>query len=527
MNRGLILLLAVFFPLFARAHVGSPNVFFEGKAGPYPVRVIIKPPSVVPGLAEINVRVEGAGVQQVTALPVFWRTGKKGAPPPDVAEAVRGETNLYAATLWLMSSGAYSIEVEVSGALGKGSVGVPVNSVAMTRREMSVPMAVTLGALGAFLFFMAVKLAGVARGESLIEPGAEIPRQARVRARAGMVLATVLYSTAVAGGRYWWNEVDADYRNNRLYRAIDVKADVRMERSQRILRLAIQQAQDPRRDFAPILPDHGKIMHMFLVREPELDAFAHIHPIQRDKKTFEVALPPLPAGSYRAYADITHESGFSQTLVATAEIPPGADDADAKMWALTAREPVCATPQSLNGATNLFLTHDGDDSWHVGRPEPAAGAKTASLATTRAPAPEQTCRLANGCTMVWERNGPLIENREATLRFKVRAADQRAVLLETYMGMVGHAAVRRTDGAVFAHLHPMGTISMASQQYFEKRDQQGAPPDTKETHPVTRAEGVSFPYEFPRAGAYRIWVQVKSEGKVYTGVFDAEVEAKR
>jgi hypothetical protein len=40
-----------------------------------------------------------------------------------------------------------------------------------------------------------------------------------------------------------------------------------------------------------------------------------------------------------------------------------------------------------------------------------------------------------------------------------------------------------------------------------------------------RPGALSFPYEFPKAGRYRLWVQVKIAGKVQTAVFDAEVGA--
>src|ERR1041385_1467872 len=57
--KGTILFFALplLFSLSAAAHVGSPNVFFEGKAGPYPVHVVIQPAEVIPGLAGSAARI--------------------------------------------------------------------------------------------------------------------------------------------------------------------------------------------------------------------------------------------------------------------------------------------------------------------------------------------------------------------------------------------------------------------------------------------------------------------------------------
>jgi hypothetical protein len=87
------------------------------------------------------------------------------------------------------------------------------------------------------------------------------------------------------------------------------------------------------------------------------------------------------------------------------------------------------------------------------------------------------------------------------------------------MGMLSHAVITRDDGQVFVHLHPVGSFSMAAQQAFEPAgmDHSG------HTMPGMTTNEVSFPYEFPQPGRYRLWVQVRTEGAVRTGVFDAVV----
>ena len=75
---------------------------------------------MVPGLADIDVRVLTNGVKRVTVLPVHWRAGVEAAAA-DVAQPVEGEPNLYHAQLWLMARGAYSVHVNVETTTGAKS----------------------------------------------------------------------------------------------------------------------------------------------------------------------------------------------------------------------------------------------------------------------------------------------------------------------------------------------------------------------------------------------------------------------
>src|SRR5213076_3106309 len=123
--------------------------------------------------------------------------------------------------------------------------------------------------------------------------------------------------------------------------------------------------------WTPLIPDHGKMMHLFLVRDGEPGAFAHLHPARRSAVEYEVPLPPLPAGAYHVYADVTHEDGFAETLTATAEIPP-ASLAMKRLWLGDSVEPICTVAVAQKLATNLFLPPDADDSWHIDKAVPGS-----------------------------------------------------------------------------------------------------------------------------------------------------------
>jgi hypothetical protein len=241
-------------------------------------------------------------------------------------------------------------------------------------------------------------------------------------------------------------------------------------------------------------------MHLFLVREPGLDAFAHLHPTKRSWKAFETPLPDLPEGAYKVYADVTYETGFSDTLTASIHLP---------------------APSFSAAKTGVPL--DGDDAWRVSEALPSVF--HGSL---------QTNSLTSELAIEMSLDGRLVENRDVELRFIVREPNRAAVRLEPYMGMGGHLIVRHADGSVFTHLHPSGSYSMAAQQLFELRAEGKAPlrtgPMTGEpicrlpSAPTERArEQISFPYAFPKAGAYRLWTQVRVNGQVHTGVFDVQV----
>ncbi len=127
-----------FFTLL-NADIGHSNYIYEGKAFNKPVRVIIKAPGVVPGLADIVVKTFDNSMDKISVTPIAWKekndwdtitTGPQGAPPPDLMIPIQGEKNTYQAELWLMDFGAYNIQIKVVKNNQSEVLNIPINSIA-------------------------------------------------------------------------------------------------------------------------------------------------------------------------------------------------------------------------------------------------------------------------------------------------------------------------------------------------------------------------------------------------------------
>lgn len=479
--------------LLLSAHVGSPDVYSSGRAGPYAVDVIIRPPSVVPGIAEVLVRVPDPTVTRVVVRPVFWRAGSKGAPTGDDARRVPDAPGTYTGQLWLMASGAYSVHVTVTGPAGTGTLVVPVGAMATGQLALGPSMTWLLSILGFLLLAGLITAVRAAVGESQVPPGEQIPPARRQRARIATLIMVPVAAFIVLGGARWWRAEASDYRR-RMYRSPSTHASVRDSVGMRVLTLSVTDSAWRAGGVTAVMPDHGRPAHLFIVRADSFDVFAHLHPTMPDRSTFVAVLPPLPAGRYRIFNDIVHESGFERTLVDSFTIAATAPGVTAQL--------------------------DPDDAWFDG---PATQVSSSTLESS----------LGDGLSIAWAGDARPLVGRVGALRFTLIDPTGGPVSVEPYLGMHGHAVVMRRDGKVFVHLHPGGTASMASQMAFALRDRGDTTAQGRlaldEASMAMASAGqlreIAFPYAFPSAGAYRVWVQLRSGGRVRTAAFDVSVAA--
>jgi hypothetical protein len=465
-----------------QAHVGSPDVFYEGAAGPYRLLVTIRPPVIVPGVAEIEIRSASPGVRDVRIVPLpLTGAGAKFAPTPDVARRSKEDPQFFTGALWLMSVGAWQVRIHAEGDQGSGELSVPVPALPTRTQTMQTGVGALLFGLMLVLAVGIVSIVGAGVREGQLDPGMVAPPARVRRARVMMAVTAALVAAMLYFGNKWWGAEASNY-SRIIYKPLQVSAS--LEPGGRLL----LRMKDPgwlRRRVDDLLPDHTHLMHMYVIRLPEMERVWHLHPDQIEAGVFAQDLPPTPAGRYQLFADIVHESGIPETLTTEIDLPE-----------------VAGKP----------LT--GDDAGGVGPP-------LSGFDPSRSVAP-----LESGGRMIWERSASPLRARQAT-EFRFRVEDENgspAKDLELYMGMQGHAAFVKTDRTVFAHVHPSGSTPMAALSLASTGS--ASPHAGHEMGKGLPAE-VSFPYGLPQPGDYRIYVQVKRAGKVETAIFDARVDPSR
>jgi hypothetical protein len=504
------------------AHVGSPDVALEGSAGPYHLLVNIKPPDVIPGTATVTVFVQDLSGVTVSAQPIYFYSGRGGAPSADILQPVAGQPGQFKGIVWLMNDGSSSILLSVSGSAGKGELVVPVVAISTAEKKLPAVTGYILVMLGAFLFILMVTIIGASVSQGITRRGEGMPA-ARKRARMIAFGATALFSSLIVyGGNAWWQSWATDYRHF-MFKPMHAAYSLVKKDGANELTITIDTLQAQRKSaLSYVIPDHGKLMHLYVMRIPDLNAMAHLHPVRLDSASFKTHLPPLPKGRYIAFADLVYNSGFAETMKDTFLIR-----------------------DNLTDSTHLL---DPDDAYAFALPELSGS----------------VAKMKDGSLMILE--DPKKEGFESgrlyTLHFTVLDADKKPASLEPYMGMMGHAAIVRNDATVYIHIHPVGTYSVAAQTNLVRRMSQSQNeyhiPDRvvfrdSVDHVVSALRGmtekdrndllmkqmdmasdpmggmkmdnsISFPYAFPQPGYYRIWVQVKRNGEVLTAAFDRSVK---
>lgn len=284
----------------------------------------------------------------------------------------------------------------------------------------------------------------------------------------------------------WWDERKINYDQNNYFN-LKNNAKIANNGKYDILKINIVDKKWINEKMPNLIPDHGKIMHMYMISD-DFRYLAHLHPTRsEDKNSFLVRMPPFSEGVYSLYMDITHETGFSHTM----------------------------TNKINYNRKNIIIDRsittpliDPDDSW------------TQDL---------------DAIKITWVDMQSFYEaEKDIPMRFKIEK-NGKPTPIQLYMGMGAHAALIKNDGSIFAHLHPTGTINMASKNIYKlgiKKEQMIDNKNIeldlinpKHDHYSNQNYSVSGEVGFPplrliKAGDYTVWVQVKTENKIITQKFN-------
>ena len=473
------------FALPADAHVGSPNVFYEGDAGPYHLFVTVNVPAVIPGVADVQIRADSDDVHSVsTAVTRLARRLAVRSRPRRCPALADRSASVH------LEPVADGVRLDASGDQRRGCARSRANvGAGAVSRTQVLPMPRALGALlltlAIILAIGAISIVGAAARESRLAPGDTVTPQLKRRGLRATAIAAGIVATLFYLAFAWWNSDAQNYAAiTALFKPPKLALTIVDGNRLAIRPSPTDTAWLKYKVMDGIVPDHGHLMHLFLVHAPALDRIWHLHPTRQPDGSFVVALPSIEPGNYSVFADIVDQSGFPWTLVGSIDLPQ-----------------ITGAPMS------------GDDSTGT------APALTSSDSATDV--------LDDGTRVVWHRDSAALPRQPPDDPALRSAGSERQARDRpgTLMGMAAHAEIMNADLQVFAHIHPSGSVPMAALMMASAKSGASdsmAGMNMSDTNPAISPE-LSMPYGFPKPGHYRIFLQFKRAGKIETAHFDAVV----
>lgn len=132
--------------------------------------------------------------------------------------------------------------------------------------------------------------------------------------------------------------------------------------------------------------------------------------------------------------------------------------------------------------------------------------------------PEKTIE---GLKVAMNSDAELESNKELLLNFTVTDAvtNEPVTDLENYLGEKAHFVIISRDLREFVHAHPVSTDGLKEEH---KHDTNTEPENKLMTPPANST--IAAHVQFPGAGIYKIFVEIKRGGKVFTAAFVVEVK---
>jgi len=221
--------------------------------------------------------------------------------------------------------------------------------------------------------------------------------------------------------------------------------------------------------------EHERELHLIVVRR-DTQAFQHVHPRRGADGVWTADVDTTRGGVYRTYADLTRDG--NRTVLATDLFVPGAFD-----------------PRPLPASSRTAAAVD-----------PGGAASGIDIAL-RGP------RLRAG--------------REATLTFTATGGSGPAPVLQPYLGATGHLVALREGDLAYLHAHPADDGEHAAVGGAGDEHGHDATATDAHEHATTPHEHAAnetrFTTTFPTAGRYRLFLQVRTDGRVRTAAFTVEV----